>query len=63
MRCVQARRHGRRTREPIDDDRRATMIGWAAKGPLTEDEATKFVSDNIAAPLPELLPEVLRSRT
>ncbi|KQU53270.1 hypothetical protein ASG67_09265 [Sphingomonas sp. Leaf339] len=39
--------------EPIDDDRRATMIGWAAKGPLNEDEATKFVSDNVAAPLQE----------
>ncbi|MBJ6123695.1 alpha/beta hydrolase [Sphingomonas mollis] len=39
--------------EPIDDDRRAMMIGWAAKGPLTEDEATNFVSENIAAPLPD----------
>lgn len=32
--------------EPMDDDRRQQMIGWAANGPLDETAARTFVDDN-----------------
>ncbi|MES3043452.1 alpha/beta hydrolase [Sphingomonas faeni] len=38
--------------EPIDDDRRATMIGWVKQGPVDAEDAREFVDQNIAAPLP-----------
>ena len=38
--------------EPMGEDRRAEMIGWAADGHIDEREATAFVSANVGAPLP-----------
>ncbi|MBE7188232.1 alpha/beta hydrolase [Jatrophihabitans endophyticus] len=38
--------------EPMDDDQRATMLGWAADGPLSAQAARTFVDDNVGAPLP-----------
>ena len=38
--------------EPMGEDRRAEMIGWAADGHIDEREATTFVSANVGAPLP-----------
>ncbi|MCM2504385.1 alpha/beta hydrolase [Aureimonas altamirensis] len=38
--------------EPMSDDRRAEMIGWARDGRIDEAEAAEFVSANIGAPLP-----------
>ncbi|MES3151571.1 alpha/beta hydrolase [Sphingomonas faeni] len=38
--------------EPIDDERRATMIGWVKHGPIDTKDARAFVDQNIAAPLP-----------
>lgn len=38
--------------EPIDDDRRATMLGWVEHGPIGTADARAFVDQNIAAPLP-----------
>ncbi|MFK3891278.1 alpha/beta fold hydrolase [Sphingomonas sp. NPDC079357] len=43
--------------EPIDDERRAQMIGWVADGPIGREEAETFVAANIAAPLPDALHE------
>ena len=39
--------------EPIAEDRRAQMIGWAADGPVARADAETFVAANTAAPLPE----------
>lgn len=38
--------------EPMDDERRATMLAWAADGEIGPDEAEAFVDANTAAPLP-----------
>ncbi len=43
--------------EPIDDDRRAQMIGWVADGPVARADAETFVDTNCAAPLPNRLRE------
>ena len=43
--------------EPIDDDRRATMIDWVKQGPVGADDAREFVDQNIAAPLPPAIYE------
>ncbi|MDY0959093.1 alpha/beta fold hydrolase [Sphingomonas sp. CFBP8993] len=43
--------------EPIEDDRRAQMIGWVADGPVGRTDAETFVDANTAAPLPEPLRE------
>ncbi|SFN87625.1 alpha/beta hydrolase [Sphingomonas sp. OK281] len=37
--------------EPIDDERRATMIRWVMLGPVGPEDACEFVDQNIAAPL------------
>jgi pimeloyl-ACP methyl ester carboxylesterase len=39
------------TPEPMAEDRRASMIGWAADGHLSEESAREFVDANIAGPL------------
>ncbi|WP_216819810.1 alpha/beta hydrolase [Frondihabitans sp. 762G35] len=39
------------TPEPMDDDRRAEMISWAADGPLDAEAARTFVDGNVGAPL------------
>ncbi|KQM75720.1 alpha/beta fold hydrolase [Xylophilus sp. Leaf220] len=39
--------------EPMDEDRRQKMIGWASQGPLTPASAREFVDENIGAPLPD----------
>ena len=38
--------------EPMDEDRRAEMIGWAADGAIGKADARRFVEANVAAPLP-----------
>lgn len=38
--------------EPMDEGRRATMLGWAADGELGPDEAAAFVDANTASRLP-----------
>ncbi|WP_144711768.1 alpha/beta hydrolase [Curtobacterium pusillum] len=38
--------------EPMDDDRRSTMLGWAADGEIGPDEAETFVDANTASRLP-----------
>jgi pimeloyl-ACP methyl ester carboxylesterase len=38
--------------EPMDDDKRQEMIGWAAQGPLDADAARTFVDDNVGDALP-----------
>lgn len=38
--------------EPMDEDRRAEMTGWAEDGRIDEVEATHFVSANVGSPLP-----------
>ncbi len=38
--------------EPIDDERRTTMIDWVKQGPVGIEDARDFVDQNIAAPLP-----------
>lgn len=43
--------------EPIEDDRRAQMIGWVADGPVGRADAETFVDANTAAPLPDPLRE------
>ena len=37
--------------EPMDEERRATMLGWAARGPIGPDDATAFVDANTASRL------------
>ncbi|RXD07714.1 alpha/beta fold hydrolase [Sphingomonas sp. UV9] len=37
--------------EPIDEERRATMIGWVKQGAVGAEDARDFVDQNIAAPL------------
>jgi len=37
--------------EPMDDERRATMLGWAADGEIGPDEAETFVDANTASRL------------
>jgi len=37
--------------EPMDDERRATMLGWAADGEIGPDEAEAFVDANTASRL------------
>lgn len=39
--------------EPMDEDRRATMIGWCADGPIAAPDAARFIDDNSAARLPD----------
>ncbi|WP_423919703.1 alpha/beta fold hydrolase [Frigoribacterium sp. 2-23] len=41
--------------EPMDDERRQTMIDWAAPGRLDHAAARDFVDGNVGAPLPEAL--------
>ncbi|WP_294353172.1 alpha/beta hydrolase [uncultured Sphingomonas sp.] len=43
--------------EPMDEARRAEMIGWFADGPATHAQAEKFISANTAGPLPHDLAE------
>lgn len=43
--------------EPIDEDRRAQMIGWVAGGSVGQADAETFVDANTAAPLPAELHE------
>ena len=43
--------------EPIDDERRATMIGWVEQGPVGVEDAREFVDQNVAAPLPPAIYE------
>ncbi|MBA8792554.1 pimeloyl-ACP methyl ester carboxylesterase [Friedmanniella endophytica] len=43
--------------EPMDEDRRATMIDWVARGPMDDDAANAFVDANVGGPL---RPEVRR---
>ena len=38
--------------EPMDEDRRAEMIGWFAHGRIDEADASRFVEANVARPLP-----------
>ncbi|QOG05275.1 alpha/beta fold hydrolase [Aureimonas sp. OT7] len=38
--------------EPMGEDRRAEMIGWARDGRIDESEASAFVSANTGSPLP-----------
>jgi pimeloyl-ACP methyl ester carboxylesterase len=38
--------------EPMDEARRAEMIGWFADGPPTRDAAATFIDANSATPLP-----------
>ncbi|MDP1027899.1 alpha/beta fold hydrolase [Sphingomonas sp. KR1UV-12] len=38
--------------EPIDEERRATMLGWVAGGPIAAHDARAFVAANVGAPLP-----------
>lgn len=52
--------------EPMDDDRRAEMLGWFRDGVADAAQAARFVDDNSAEPLPAPLREaaiadVLRS--
>lgn len=39
------------TPEPMDDDKRAEMLAWAADGPLDGASARAFVAQNVASPL------------
>lgn len=53
--------------EPMDEARRARMIGWFAHGSIAPEDAAAFVDANCAAPLPPLLrdraiADVCRSR-
>ncbi len=43
--------------EPIDERRRAEMIGWVADGAITHADAATFVDANTAQPLPAPLRE------
>lgn len=43
--------------EPMDEARRAEMLGWFADGPASRAQAEKFVSTNTAGPLPHDLAE------
>ena len=43
--------------EPMDEERRAEMLGWFANGPASRAEAEKFASANTAGPLPHDLAE------
>ena len=38
--------------EPIDEARRAEMLGWFADGPASEAQAEKYLAANTAGPLP-----------
>lgn len=38
--------------EPMDEDRRESMLGWAADGPLAAAAARTFVDANVGSPLP-----------
>jgi pimeloyl-ACP methyl ester carboxylesterase len=38
--------------EPMDDERRGTMLSWAAGGPIGSEDAEEFIAANTAAPLP-----------
>ncbi|ROP58696.1 alpha/beta fold hydrolase [Curtobacterium sp. PhB115] len=38
--------------EPMDEDRRQVMLGWAADGPIAAEDAAAFVAANTASPLP-----------
>jgi len=41
--------------EPMDEDRRAKMIGWFAEGEPSRDNAATFIDNNTAKPLPSAL--------
>ncbi|WP_322965431.1 alpha/beta hydrolase [Sphingomonas fuzhouensis] len=43
--------------EPMDEDRRARMIGWVAHGAISQADAETFVDANTAKPLPAPLRE------
>ncbi len=43
--------------EPMEEARRAEMLGWFANGPASEAQAQKFVSANTARALPQQLAE------
>lgn len=38
--------------EPMDEGRRAEMVGWFANGPPSKADARRFVAANVAHPLP-----------
>ncbi|MFB2557077.1 alpha/beta hydrolase [Herbiconiux liangxiaofengii] len=38
--------------EPMEEERRQRMIGWAESGPVTGEDARTFISANTAGPLP-----------
>nr|WP_281268885.1 alpha/beta hydrolase [Branchiibius hedensis] len=40
------------TPEPMDEDRRDTMLGWATGGPIRGSDAAEFIEQNVASPLP-----------
>ncbi|WP_270354514.1 alpha/beta hydrolase [Microbacterium testaceum] len=37
--------------EPMDEERRALMLSWVAEGPISEQDADTFLSQNVARPL------------
>ncbi|RFA12927.1 hypothetical protein B7R21_08740 [Subtercola boreus] len=39
------------TPEPMDDDKRSEMLGWAQHGSLSETDARTFLDQNVASPL------------
>ncbi|MWV51259.1 alpha/beta fold hydrolase [Rathayibacter sp. VKM Ac-2803] len=41
--------------EPMDEERRRTMLGWVDDGPLDEEQARTFLDQNVGAPLPAAL--------
>lgn len=40
------------TPEPMDEDRRDTMLDWAADGSISSSSAAEFIRQNVTAPLP-----------
>lgn len=43
--------------EPIDDERRTTMIDWVKLGPVSSADARDFIDQNTATPLPPAIYE------
>ncbi|WKK72321.1 alpha/beta hydrolase [Rathayibacter oskolensis] len=41
--------------EPMDEERRRTMLDWVDDGPLDDDQARTFLEQNVGAPLPSAL--------
>ncbi|KYH46304.1 alpha/beta hydrolase [Branchiibius sp. NY16-3462-2] len=40
------------TPEPMDEDRRDTMLRWATPGPISATDAAEFIEQNVASALP-----------